>query len=559
MKKGYNTTAMTNQQSIKPIIDELSNVLYVNSAIKLMKMSAGIDADNTLENNRNFSALCEAVVFDNIAKKPFFEIIKCLRPSDILKGFKTHSIIFPKKFTYKECYEYLLSFNIVERREIIESLPLSTKEFNSILNALDSENLNEFNNALNNCESTEWLGWVVVLQYVSSGTLKPKFSRYRKNLWLSGLGFEKYFRNANGSNADEFLDNEQMRWSGILHNPSRKRVRKTFLSDSVAEVDIQNAMGNYTGLFCSLYNLWDASGNISWTNYEEVLKRAKIIADAIFKHEFVHNNRVISQPEHDRMEWESYLEDLDYFDTNIVQLSAYVSTSASAMVEIFDLIKTLLPYEISSAIDFMLNNNPYTVRAMEIKSEKEMGCIADMCISHENADASSSLTSIPHVKDASVVIIEKCFNEFLNEDFNISETERKHFVADYQSRFVEFIASIKTSQSFFALVYLFYPVKMLQGKGNSDHVSVGEHLGRGIRWKNEPIDSERACDRILSYFPDLKKWIRIGESTKTPSKCVNCLVKEVRKGNSWIESFIQDYWPNDPMTDFNEKLKKTSK
>ena len=145
---------------------------------------------------------------------------------------------------------------------------------------------------------------------------------------------------------------------------------------------------------------------------EEVLKRAKIIADAIFKHEFVHNNRVISQPEHDRTEWESYLEDLDYFDTNIVQLNAYVSTSASAMVEIFDLIKTLLPYEISSAIDFMLNNNPYTVRAMEIKSEKEMGCIADMCISHENADASSSLTSIPHVKDASVVIIEKCFNEF---------------------------------------------------------------------------------------------------------------------------------------------------
>ena len=95
----------------------------------------------------------------------------------------------------------------------------------------------------------------------------------------------------------------------------------------------------------------------------------------------------------------------------------------------------------------------------------------------------------------------------LNEDFNISETERKHFVADYQSRFVEFIASIKTSQSFFALVYLFYPVKMLQGKGNSDYVSVDEHLGRGIRWKNEPIDSERACDRILSYFPDLKKWI----------------------------------------------------
>ena len=95
-----------------------------------------------------------------------------------------------------------------------------------------------------------------------------------------------------------------------------------------------------------------------------------------------------------------------------MQLNAYVSTSASAMVEIFDLIKTLLPYEISSAIDFMLNNNPYTVRAMEIKSEKEMGCIADMCISHENADASSSLTSIPHVKDASVVIIEKCFNEF---------------------------------------------------------------------------------------------------------------------------------------------------
>lgn len=524
-------------------------------------MSAGIDADAKLEADSKFSALCEAVVFDTIAKKPFFEVIKNIKPCEILKAIKELDITLPRKFTYNEYYSLLLSFSKTERRDIIECFSLQIKEFNNILTALETEDFDSFSNALNECESTEWLGWLVTLQYICYGTLKLDFPYHCKNLWLSGLGFETYFRNMTGSAATDFLKQEQSKWSGILQEPTeRRRMRavKNINSDFQEIMNLEEAMKGYSSLFTSLSDLWNSSYYKNWTDYKEIHENAVLTADVIFKDEFYHNNRAVPKTENEHTDWADYLNDLDWIAVNDVEpLRCYVSASAAAMVEIFHIVRTLFPKEIYSALRFILQSNPYTAKAIKIKADN----IADTApIKASSIAVTSELIKEVGCNDNPEYLnTENCVRRFIDENFDFAEDKKKYFMDTYQRSLVEFILSIKNSKAFYSLVYLIYPIKKLPGKGAYNHIEKGKHLERGIYWKNEPNDSDGVCERLIYHIPYLELYRNVGKDTKSPAKCINKLVEEVRNGNRWIKSFIEDYWSNDPMTDFKEKLKDASK
>lgn len=151
------------------------------------------------------------------------------------------------------------------------------------------------------------------------------------------------------------------------------------------------------------------------------------------------------------------------------------------------------------------------------------------------------------------------FIRFIDEHFNFTEDRKQHFLDSYQLKIVEFIESIKYSHAFYALNYLFYPVKTYRGKGNVDHVVYGKHLTGDLSWKTEPENSDEVVKLLLVYFPQLKKYEETGDSTKSPSKSITYLVQEVLKGKEWIKSFVTDYWNFDTRHDFMEKLKISSK
>lgn len=222
------------------------------------------------------------------------------------------------------------------------------------------------------------------------------------------------------------------------------------------------------------------------------------------------------------------------------------------MVQIFALVESLLPDETKQSLQYILEANPYTLRAMEVKSNY----IINWTSSVERREYSLELIKdTDYNNDPEYTKTEICLRKFIDENFGFDDGQKQHFIDSYQKGMVEYISSTKNAITLFALVYLIYPVKKLTGKGATDHVEKGKHLCRGIMWKDEPENSGEVLDMLSRYFPQLKKWGYAGESTKTPSKSINYLVKEVRNGNRWIESFIEDYWPNDPMTDFKEKLK----
>lgn len=156
---------------------------------------------------------------------------------------------------------------------------------------------------------------------------------------------------------------------------------------------------------------------------------------------------------------------------------------------------------------------------------------------------------------SSITDVKTSLIRFVEKSFDFIDGHKQHFIDSYQIQLSEYIDSINNSQALYAIVYLFYPVKIYRGKGNVDHVELGKHLTGGISWKNEPENSDKAIELMLEYFPLPDKYKKAGDSTKSPSKSIKHLVQEVLKGKEWIKSFVIEYWPFEPKNDFIERLK----
>lgn len=298
---------MTKVPDITSIAAVLKNVPYAASAVDLLKASAGIDPDAEFHGNDKFRALCEAVVFDEVSKRPFFEVIGNLHPSEILYEIRNHNITLPKRLTYNELYILLRSFRGSERRNLLERLPITAKAFNEILTSLESDDFYSFSDAINNCDSTEWLEWLTVLQYIRYGSLKSKPYRSLRNTWLSGLGFRDYFRDSSDPAVKAFLDRERMKWSGAY---TEQKIRRRS-GETLSIAHIQKAMESYSTLFCSSCDLWEASYSRQWIESDTILENATLTAHAIFKNEFDNNHRNLSLSEDERSDWPDYLESLE--------------------------------------------------------------------------------------------------------------------------------------------------------------------------------------------------------------------------------------------------------
>lgn len=547
------------------IVQEFERILNIQNALHLLKISSGVSVDimNDKETHSAFNVFFEALVFDKIARLPFFEVIRYIEPHRIFELIINRNIKVPCRLTYFQIYTLLKSFRFSDCKRIIELLPLTPQVFNSLLISIENNEFDKFSKTLDKCESLNWVDWLATLGYVCFGTLQSDHintlssnSVHRlANNWLSGLGFDEYFANINEKDSIDFINREQRLWSGLEIDPPKMLQRKRRFHHASEEV--YRAMNEYHLFFNSSLDLWTDSCAESWSNYSKIVCNAQWTADAIFKEVFDRNSRILVSDKGYSANLLDYYANLKYIDTrDILPLQRYVSATSMVMVEIFALVEVLLPDEIKQSLQYILEANPYTLRAMELKSNYMINGTSAI---ERNESSLESNKDADYNDDPEYTKSENCVRRFIDDNFDFTEDKKKYFMDTYQRSLVEFILSIKNSKAFYSLVYLIYPIKKLPGKGAYNHIEKGKHLERGIHWKNEPNDSDGVCERLIYHIPYLELYRNVGKDTKSPAKCINKLVEEVSNGNRWIKSFIEDYWPNDPMTDFKEKLKDASK
>ena len=532
---------MTKVPDMKSIASALTKVPYVASAVDLLRSSAGVDSEAAFHSNDKFRALCEAVIFDVAAKRPFFEVISRIEPSKILNVIKELNITISKRFTYKEFYALLMSFSTWERRTILESLPLTSKGFNCILSSLESDDYDSFSEAINDCDSTDWLDWLVTLQYIRYGCLNSNKNSPIKNHWLSGLGFDGYFRNASGEDVNVFLEREQLKWSGKLPEPLSKRPRVGMSQDYIParESDSSESMANYSSQFGLLYDLWDATYFKQWTEYDDALENAVVTVDLIFKNEFDHNHRTIPLEEHDRTDWENYLDDLEWIAVDdIVPLRRYISITSAAMVEIFNIVKTVLPEEVYSAICCILRSNPYTAKAEKIRAK----IAADRI---QNEALADSKYIIP-------------IREFFNQQLTIV-ADKKDWIYDYvpqMSKLLEDHPGALAQRTIPMLLYGVAKPSDIRKEPDNEGLRLNTII---IHWKDSTLrfdDAYKLFVECIETYTNISNWSQMTESSDDQTKILSEL-RKYSKSEPWISEWIEVVWSDKAQHRFNKPIPKT--
>lgn len=149
-----------------------------------------------------------------------------------------------------------------------------------------------------------------------------------------------------------------------------------------------------------------------------------------------------------------------------------------------------------------------------------------------------------NIKSSENQISEDEFAKFINENFEIIDSERKRFDLNYKGNLLSFINSSNDIKTFETFCFILFPNYTVKGSGVDYFKGRIKHLQGKFTWINEPINNMDCAKRICKYFPKFNDCIKDKEKfTYNQNKLKGIIAKlVVEDGIDWIESFIDNYW-----------------
>lgn len=150
---------------------------------------------------KEFSAMCEFLAFDEGIRLPFFKILNCAVERKYVALLNTFEL---KKvehiLTHKEAFSFLCLLGQRKTREILEASNFASNIFNSLLKSVEEENVDVFDRSLSEGDYSEFLKKLWMLRYVVLGIDKPTtimgYMVSRENRWIAEnpchFCFERY-------------------------------------------------------------------------------------------------------------------------------------------------------------------------------------------------------------------------------------------------------------------------------------------------------------------------------------------------------------------------------
>lgn len=154
------------------------------------------------------------------------------------------------------------------------------------------------------------------------------------------------------------------------------------------------------------------------------------------------------------------------------------------------------------------------------------------------------------------------FGEFIKENFTFAgdrENKFKNSEFHYFKQFCEFLKDILEKQKgtqkwTYAFIYLFFPVNKKQKSGIDS--LIGKRLDeKFMRWKEEPGSTDEALERLIKFFPELKKNLTDGQPSLESRSREALSVRMMYDNGYWIKSFIREVWHKDAIEKCFPKLK----
>jgi hypothetical protein len=139
---------------------------------------------------KEFSAMCEFLAFDEGIRLPFFKILNNAVERKYVALLNTFE---PKKvvhiLTHKETFSFLCLLGHRKTREILEASNLPSNIFNSLLKSVEEKNVDVFDRSLSKGDFSEFLKKLWMLRYVVLGINQPTtimgYRVSRENRWIS--------------------------------------------------------------------------------------------------------------------------------------------------------------------------------------------------------------------------------------------------------------------------------------------------------------------------------------------------------------------------------------
>lgn len=208
------------------------------------------------------------------------------------------------------------------------------------------------------------------------------------------------------------------------------------------------------------------------------------------------------------------------------------------MVEIFSIVKILLPKDVSSAISFMLRSNPYTAKADKIRTRIAANRLHD------------------EVKADSKYIIP--IREFINQQLTIV-ADKKGWIYNYVPLMAKLLEDHPGALAQRTIPMLMYGVAK-PSDIRKEPVNEGLRLNTDvIRWKDSTLkfpEVYKLFVETIETYMNISNWSQITGSADDQTK----ILSELRKyGESvpWISEWIEVIWSDKAKNRFKNPISKT--